>query len=94
MFTIILNRLDKKNTLNTLMYQQLCLHFEYAKNNDDINCVFIHGDENCFCAGNDLQDFIENSENDSLIALDFIKILSEFNKPIIAAVAISELAII
>lgn len=86
-FTIILNRLDKKNALNTLMYQQLCLHFEYAKNNDDINCVFIHGDENCFCAGNDLQDFIENSENDSLIALDFIKILSEFNKPIIAAVA-------
>jgi len=67
--TIILNRFDKKNALNTLMYQQLCQHFEYAKNN------------------NDLQDFIVSSQNDSLAALDFVKVLNEFNKPIIAAVA-------
>lgn len=86
-FTIILNRFDKKNALNTLMYQQLCQHFDYAKSNSNIHCVLIHGDENCFCAGNDLQDFIESSQNDSLAALDFIKILSVFNKPIVAAVA-------
>ncbi len=86
-FTLILNRFDKKNALNTLMYQQLCQHFEYAKSNSNIHCVLIHGDENCFCAGNDLQDFIESSEDDSLAALDFVKILSEFNKPIVAAVA-------
>jgi len=85
--TIILNRFDKKNALNTLMYQQLCQHFDYAKNNEQINCVLIHGDENCFCAGNDLQDFVESSQNDSLAALDFVKVLSEFNKPIVAAVA-------
>lgn len=86
-FTIILNRLDKKNALNNLMYQQLCQHFDYAKNNSKINCVLIHGDENCFCAGNDLQDFIESSQDDSLVALDFVKVLSTFNKPIVAAVA-------
>jgi len=86
-FTIILNRFDKKNALNTLMYQQLCQHFDYAKNNEQINCILIHGDENCFCAGNDLQDFVESSQNDSLAALDFVKVLSEFNKPIVAAVA-------
>ncbi len=85
--TIILNRLDKKNALNTLMYQQLCQHFNYAKSNDNIHCILIHGDESCFTAGNDLQDFIENSQGDSLAALDFVQVLSDFNKPIIAAVA-------
>jgi enoyl-CoA hydratase/carnithine racemase len=85
--TIILNRFDKKNALNTLMYQQLCQHFEYAKNNSHINCILIHGNDSCFSAGNDLQDFIVSSQNDSLAALDFVKVLNEFNKPIIAAVA-------
>lgn len=87
-FTIILNRLDKKNALNNDMYQQLCQHLDYAKTNKHIHCILIHGDENCFCAGNDLQDFLESSENgDSLAAFDFVKALSQFNKPIVAAVA-------
>ena len=62
--TIILNRLDKKNALSTLMYQQLCQQFTDAQQNSAIRCILIHGDENCFCAGNDLQDFIESTEND------------------------------
>jgi enoyl-CoA hydratase/carnithine racemase len=86
-FTIILNRFDKKNALNNLMYQELCQHFEYAKNNTHINCILIHGNESCFSAGNDLQDFIESSQNESLAALEFVQVLSKFNKPIIAAVA-------
>lgn len=86
-FTIILNRIDKKNALNNIMYEQLGQHLNYAKSNNDIHCVLIRGDESCFCAGNDLQDFIECSQDDSLTALDFLKILSTFTKPIIAAVA-------
>ncbi len=86
-FTITLNRFDKKNALNNQMYKQLCRLFDYAKSNSDVRCVLIQGNEHCFCAGNDLQDFIECSENDDLVALDFVKILSEFTKPLIAAVA-------
>jgi enoyl-CoA hydratase/carnithine racemase len=86
-FIIILNRFEKKNALNKLMYQELCQHFDYAKNNKKINCILIRGNDKCFCAGNDLHDFIQSTKNDSLLALDFVKILSEFNKPIIAAVA-------
>lgn len=86
-FTIILNRLDKKNAINNKMYKQLCQYFNYAKNKSTIHCVLIQGDKNCFCAGNDLQDFIKCTQNDSLAALDFIKALNAFNKPIIAAVA-------
>jgi enoyl-CoA hydratase/carnithine racemase len=86
-FIIILNRFEKKNALNKVMYQELCQYFVYAKKSEKINCILIRGNEKCFCAGNDLQDFIENAKGDALVALDFVKTLSEFNKPIIAAVA-------
>ncbi|MBU2924061.1 enoyl-CoA hydratase-related protein [Colwellia sp. 1_MG-2023] len=86
-FIIILNRFEKKNALNKVMYQELCQHFDYAKKSEKINCILIRGNEKCFCAGNDLQDFIESAKGDALVALDFVKTLSEFNKPIIAAVA-------
>lgn len=85
--TIILNRFDKKNAITNTMYQQLCQHFSYAKSNDNIRCILIHGNDHCFTAGNDLQDFIESTQGGSLAALDFVQILSEFNKPIVAAVA-------
>jgi enoyl-CoA hydratase/carnithine racemase len=86
-FTITLNRFDKKNALNTEMYQQLCQHFSDAKLNNAIHCVLIKGNESCFCAGNDLQDFIACADDDDLAALDFVKILADFTKPIVAAVA-------
>lgn len=86
-FTITLNRFDKKNALNTPMYQQLCQYFTYADNNPNIRCLLIQGNDRCFCAGNDLQDFIESSQGDDLAALDFVKVLSKFNKPLVAAVA-------
>tara|TARA_B110000467_G_C18249711_1_gene439662 strand:- start:116 stop:862 length:747 start_codon:yes stop_codon:yes gene_type:complete len=89
-FTISLNRLDKKNALNTAMYQQLCQLFTYAQESNTVHCLLIQGDENCFCAGNDLQDFIECSQkegNGELAAFDFVNILSNFTKPLVAAVA-------
>lgn len=86
-FTISLNRVNKKNALNTDMYQQLIDQFNYANQTDSINCVLIRGDHTCFCAGNDLQDFIESSTSGDLRALEFIKVLAAFNKPLIAGVA-------
>jgi enoyl-CoA hydratase/carnithine racemase len=85
--TITLNRFDKKNALNTKMYKLLCQHLNDASDNPLIHCVLIQGNENCFCAGNDLQDFIDNSASDELIALKLINILADFSKPLIAAVA-------
>jgi len=85
--TIKLNRFDKKNALNNQMYQQLCQQFDYARSTEHIHCVSIQGDENCFCAGNDLDDFIQADENSDLAAFKFIKILAAFNKPLVAAIA-------
>jgi len=85
--TITLNRFDKKNALNANMYRQLCQLFSYAKDNTDINCLLIQGDESCFCAGNDLQDFMQCTDKSDLVALDFVNILANFDKPLVAAVA-------
>ena len=84
---ITLNRFDKKNALNRSMYQTLSELFLHANNTDDIHCVVIQGNEQCFCAGNDLQDFIAHSQSEDIAAFDFIKVLAAFEKPLIAAVA-------
>ncbi len=86
-FTITLNRLDKKNALNNDMYQQLIQLFQQVQDDDNIHCLLIRGDDSCFCAGNDLQDFVESSQNDELVALDFVNVLANFTKPLVAAVA-------
>jgi enoyl-CoA hydratase/carnithine racemase len=86
--TITLNRTDKKNALDTAMYEQLCQLFSFANQSDDVRCLLIQGDENCFCAGNDLADFIAAANNnEELAAFKFIQALSQFRKPLIAAVA-------
>lgn len=84
-FTVTLNRLDKKNALSSDMYRQLCQAFTYASKTDSIRCVLIRGDENCFSAGNDLHDFMEN--RDDLVAITFTEVLAAFDKPLVAAVA-------
>lgn len=86
-FTITLNRIDKKNALTNTMYQELCQHFAYAEQTPSIHCLVIQGNENCFCAGNDLHDFMLCSTDDDLAALEFVKVLSEFTKPLVAGVA-------
>ncbi len=86
-FTITLNRIDKKNALNADMYRQLCQHLNDADSNPQIHCVLLVGNNQCFCAGNDLQDFMNSSSSDELVALQLIQVLLNFNKPLIAAVA-------
>ncbi|TYK66982.1 enoyl-CoA hydratase-related protein [Colwellia echini] len=86
-FTITLNRGDKKNALTNAMYQQLCQYFAYAEQTASIHCVVIQGNEHCFCAGNDLADFLQCTADDDLAALEFVKVLSQFTKPLIASVA-------
>ena len=86
--TITMNRFDKKNALNTIMYQKLCDAFKLAKSDASIHCVLIQGNEHCFCAGNDLADFLEHAnDEEELAAFSFVKTLANFTKPIVAAVA-------
>lgn len=85
---ITLTRTDKKNALTQAMYSALTEALQQASADDAIRAVLLQGDENVFCAGNDLQDFLSLSEigPDSPI-LRFLMTLLHFEKPLLAAVA-------
>lgn len=87
LLTITLNRFDKKNALNTDMYLSLCDLLTEASANSQVHCVLIQGNNNCFCAGNDLADFIKHANDEELAAFKFVKTLASFDKPLVAAVA-------
>jgi enoyl-CoA hydratase/carnithine racemase len=84
---IQLNRLDKKNALTSDMYQTLMAALTNASDRTDIHAVLIYGNEQCFCAGNDLHDFMAQHQQNDLVALHFVQQLANFDKPLIAAVA-------
>lgn len=86
--TLQLNRPDKKNALTRAMYSQLAEALEQADADADIRSVLIQGSSDCFTAGNDIADFLEQppSDLDSPV-FDFMKSLLNCRKPVIAAVA-------
>ncbi len=88
LLTLQLNRPDKKNALTRAMYTQLAEALEQADADSGIRAVLIQGSNECFTAGNDIADFLEQPPSD----LDsppfyFMKSLLNCRKPVIAAVA-------
>ncbi|MGY2270314.1 MULTISPECIES: enoyl-CoA hydratase-related protein [Pseudomonas] len=88
LLTLQLNRPDKKNALTRAMYTQLAEALEQADADEGIRCVLIQGSSDCFTAGNDIGDFLEQPPSD----LDsppfyFMKSLLNCRRPVIAAVA-------
>src|SRR5690606_33453259 len=85
---ICLHRPDKKNALNLAMYQSMANALADAKNNSDISVIFIHGSEDCFTSGNDINDFLTMpiSDEDHPI-VHFLFTLAHCKKPIVAAIA-------
>ncbi|MFI8396236.1 enoyl-CoA hydratase [Pseudomonas sp. Choline-02u-1] len=88
LLTLRLNRPDKKNALTRAMYSRLAEALELAGNDPQINAVLISGSAECFTAGNDIADFLEQppSDLDSPV-FHFMLNLLECRKPVIAAVA-------
>ncbi|MFO2462571.1 enoyl-CoA hydratase-related protein [Pseudomonas sp. 15FMM2] len=83
-----LNRPDKKNALTRAMYSRLAEALEQADADPTINAVLIQGSSECFTAGNDIGDFLEQPPAD----LDsppfyFMKSLLNCRKPVVAGVA-------
>ncbi|WP_018926538.1 enoyl-CoA hydratase-related protein [Pseudomonas umsongensis] len=88
LLTLRLNRPEKKNALTRAMYSQLAEGLRLADSNPDINAVLITGSAECFTAGNDIADFIQQPPGnlDSPV-FHFMLGLLECRKPVIAAVA-------
>lgn len=85
---IELNRVDKKNALTSDMYLALANIFSAANQSDSIKVIFFKGADGCFCAGNDIADFLKPetvSEDGNIIK--FLYALAENKKPLVAAVS-------
>lgn len=88
LLTLRLNRPDKKNALTRAMYSHLAEALQQADADPEINAVLITGSAECFTAGNDIADFLQQppSSLDSPV-FHFMLNLLECRKPVIAAVA-------
>ncbi|RON49043.1 enoyl-CoA hydratase-related protein [Pseudomonas frederiksbergensis] len=88
LLTLRLNRPDKKNALTRAMYAQLAKALSDADQDPEINAVLITGSADCFTAGNDIADFLQQppSSLDSPV-FHFMLSLLDCRKPVIAAVA-------
>lgn len=85
---IQLNRLAVKNALSLQMYADLVLHLQQFEQDDALHAALVYGDESCFCAGNDLQDFLSGGElNEAHPTIQFINLIGKLKKPLVAAVA-------
>jgi len=88
LLTLRLNRPEKKNALTRAMYSALAAALKEADVDPDIYAVLITGSHECFTAGNDIADFIQQppSDLDSPV-FHFMLNLLECRKPVIAGVA-------
>ncbi|BBP66771.1 enoyl-CoA hydratase [Pseudomonas sp. Cab53] len=88
LLTMRLNRADKKNALTRAMYSQLAQALATADADPQIRAVLLTGSSDCFTAGNDIVDFLEQPPDDlDNPVFQFMLALLECRKPVIAAVA-------
>ncbi len=81
---IQLNRPEKKNALTPAMYTRLREAIERANSDSDVRVITITGSGDSFCAGNDLNSFLQDPGSDA--AARFIKAIASAEAPIVAAV--------
>lgn len=81
-----LMRAEKKNALTQAMYSQLATALDRAAADPAVKVVLLSAQPDCFCAGNDLGDFMNqplDSRNGPIP--QFMRALATFPKPVVAA---------
>jgi enoyl-CoA hydratase/carnithine racemase len=88
--TIRFNRPDKKNALTRAMYTAAAEALESGDTDNSIRVFIIAGSENCFTAGNDIVDFMQNPPEIGAKEMPpvehFMTALLNATKPVVAAV--------
>ncbi len=86
--TITFNRLDKKNSITSVMYGVMADAVDQARSDAAVRVVVIQGHETIFSAGNDIADFLSNppSSQESNV-FRFLRGIAALEKPLVAAVA-------
>ena len=85
--TLTINRVARKNSITSAMYAAMAEAIASARDDTAVHALVIQGHESIFSAGNDISDFLNNppSTQDSPV-FDFLRGISTFPKPIVAAV--------
>jgi enoyl-CoA hydratase/carnithine racemase len=82
------NRPDKKNAISIAMYQALGDALQSAAGDAGVRAVLLHGKPEIFTSGNDLADFLADPpRGESSPPFRFLRVLSHFEKPLVAAVS-------
>jgi enoyl-CoA hydratase/carnithine racemase len=84
---IELARPEKKNALTAGMYAAMADALAAAEADGAVRAVLIHGAPGCFCAGNDLGDFLSRPAGGEQPVVRFLEGISRARKPVVAAVA-------
>lgn len=88
-FVIRLNRPEKKNAITSDMYRKMVMALHEAGQDSSVKAVVFLGTEGCFSAGNDMGDFLSyamSGSNEPPAAVDFLKVLASFGKPLVSGV--------
>ena len=85
--TIRINRAEKKNALTRAMYIGMTHALRQAEQDANVRVILLTGGDECFTAGNDIADFAAAKPGEAPVALDYLRVLAETSKPVIAAVA-------
>lgn len=83
---IMLNRPAKKNALDLDMYEELADAIDRAVADPAVRCLLLYGAEGAFCAGNDIEVFLDKDAEILPPILRFMNSLCACPKPIVAAV--------
>lgn len=84
---VSINRPDKKNALTADMYAALANALGEGATDAAVRVIVVRGSADVFCAGNDLQDFVQRPpKNFDDPVFQFLHAVSAAEKPLVAAV--------
>jgi enoyl-CoA hydratase/carnithine racemase len=85
---IRMNRPEKKNALTQVMYAAITRALHEAQADPAIRCLVLAGAPGAFSAGADIGEFLESAQSGGLRpkTLEFLKALTQNQKPLVAAV--------
>lgn len=80
-----LNRPDKLNALDSLLFQAIDKELEELETRDDINVIVLSGEGKCFCAGHDVNVLGKEGQDENLNAR-VVSRLADSDKVVIAVI--------
>lgn len=84
---ITINRPERRNALDRATYAGLIEAFGKAEADPAVRVILVTGAKGCFTSGNDIADFASEASGTGLrIAIDFLNVISQAKKPVVAAV--------